>query len=277
MVKISVVIIIKNESANIVDCIRSAKKVSSNIIVIDTGSDDDSVALAESENALVRSVHWTNYGAARNAGAKMAAHDWILALDADERITDKLAASIINANLSNDKKIIGFGRINFLGEHKIIHGPLGHDRVFRIYNRKQAAWDHVQVHEKLVGNNMICYTLPAKAAHYGNKNPGHYLQKKIEYALLWAEKHRYGKKHAGMLLRFSSTAMSFIKAYFIQLGVLDLRYGFTIAKINAYYTWYKYGLLQKMNSEPIPVVKADMNLKLKDEIKPILQNYTAEL
>ncbi len=247
MLQISVVIIAKNEAHNIVACIASAKKLSNDIIVVDTGSADDTIALAKENDARVRSVSWTNYGIARNTGAFMAVNDWIFALDADERITDNLAANINAIECKEVNKVYGFRRLNFFGKEKITHGPLGHDHVYRFYNRKHAGWDNVCVHEKITGANISCHMIDALAEHHGNKTPEHYLQKKKEYAFLWAMKQSESGNRGGFISRFSSTIMSFIKAYFIQRGFLDLKYGFRIARINAYYTWYKYGLLQNLS------------------------------
>jgi (heptosyl)LPS beta-1,4-glucosyltransferase len=242
---ISVVIITRNEAENIVDCIVSAKKISNDILVIDTGSSDETIILAGSTGARISSVPWSNYGEAKNTGARLASNDWILSLDADERVTDSLAGCISKIDPGKTNKIYGFRRLNFFGKQRIDHGPLGHDRVFRLYNRRHASWDFVAVHEKLVGGNLKRNMLNALVEHYGNINTAHYLKKKLEYARLWAIKHQQQGKKGGFFVRISSTAMSFIKAYILQAGFLDRKNGLLVSKINAYYTWYKYHLLQK--------------------------------
>ncbi len=246
---ISVVIITRNEAQNIVDCIASAKKISDDIIVIDSGSNDETIFLAETSGAKPRSISWSSYSDAKNAGARFASNDWILSLDADERVTDSLAGCISKIDFMKTNMIYGFRRLNFFGNQQIDHGPLGHDRVFRLYNRQHAAWNIVPVHEKLIGKNMTRTTLSAKVEHYGNKNAAHYLKKKLEYARLWAIKHQQQGKKGGFFLRISSTAMSFIKAYILQAGFLDKKNGLLVSKINAYYTWYKYHLLQKLKED----------------------------
>ena len=246
MLQVSVVIITRNEAGNIVTCIESAKRIATDIIVIDTGSTDNTIDLAKKNDARVKAITWVNYGTARNAGASIAVNDWIFALDADERITHNLAANISAIDFGQTSKVYGFRRQNYFGERRLYHGPLGYDKVFRLYHRKNAQWDNVCVHEQLAGNNINFCCLDAVAEHYGNKDPEHYLQKKKEYAALWALKKKEQGRHPGTILRLSSTVISFIKAYFIQLGFLDLKYGFKLAKINAYYTWYKYGLLQNL-------------------------------
>ncbi len=249
MPEISVVIITKNEALNITGCILSAKKISNDIIVVDSGSTDATVALAKSEQATVASITWKGYGAARNTGAKLAINEWILSLDADERITDELAASIQTINFKEPNTVYGFKRLNYFGKTEIRHGALRNDRVFRLYNRQLAQWNLVPVHEKLVGNNINRYTLRSHAEHYGIRNAAHYLQKKTGYAFLCALKYKQERKKFIAALMLLSPAFNFIKAYIFQLGFLDKRMGFIIAKINAHYTSKKYQHLYLMLQE----------------------------
>ena len=252
--QISVVIITKNEAVNIVDCILSAKKVSNDIIVVDSGSVDATVLLAQREQVKVKSILWKGYGDARNTGAALAAHDWILSLDADERITDELADAISAIDVDSPDSIYGFRRLNFFGTQKIHYGALGNDRVFRLYNKKHNSWNAVPVHETLVGQNTRRYTLNSHAEHYGIRTESHYLQKKIGYAYLCALKYKQEQRRFVTALRFISPVFNFVKAYIFQLGFLDRRIGFTVARINAYYTKKKYEQLQlllKKEDEPV--------------------------
>ena len=246
MPEISVVIITKNEELNIADCILSAKKISNDIIVVDSGSTDATTVLAKAEQATVVSITWKGYGEARNTGALLASNEWILSLDADERITDELAASIHSIDFTEPNIVYGFRRLNFFGKKEIRHGALRNDRVFRLYNKRRAQWNLVPVHEKLVGNNINRHTLRSYAEHYGIRNAAHYLQKKTGYAFLCALKYKQERKKFIAALRLLSPAFNFIKAYIFQLGFLDKRMGFIIAKINAHYTSKKYRHLYLM-------------------------------
>ena len=242
---ITIVIITKNEALNIVDCILSARRLSDDIIVVDSGSSDGTVLLAQREKARVESIIWNGYGNARNKGAEIATNDWILALDADERITDGLATEIRSITLQEDS-VYGFYRANFFGHVMIRFGENAHDRVFRLYHRKFNEWNRVPVHEKLVGSQKKPVTLQHNIIHLGIRNSRHYEEKKLQYASLCALKYfQDNKKHAG-ILRYVSPAFSFLKGYIFQLGFLDLRIGFTVAKVNARYTWAKYTQLQRL-------------------------------
>ena len=246
MPKISIVIITKNEATNIVDCILSAKKISNDIIVVDSGSTDATVILAKKEGVKVESISWKGYGAARNTGAGLATNEWILSLDADERITGNLAGSVNALDLSDGNIIYGFRRLNFFGKTMIRHGTLRHDRVFRLYNRQHVKWNLVPVHEKLIGENIERVTIQSYVEHYGIRNATHYLQKKTGYAFLCALKYKQEKRRFIAALRLLSPVFNFVQAYIFQLGFLDKRIGFIVAKINAHYTSKKYQQLYIM-------------------------------
>jgi (heptosyl)LPS beta-1,4-glucosyltransferase len=248
--QVSVVIITKNEACNIADCILSARRVSNDIVVVDSGSTDATVLLAGDAGALVRSINWNGYGNARNAGAALAKNNWVLALDADERISNELAVEINTLALQDNRIIYGFKRLNFFGNKKIRFGALAHDRVFRLYHKANCSWNLVPVHEKLVGVNISSITLKGLATHYGIRTANHYQEKKMNYAFLCALKYKQEQKRFVSTLAIFSPLFNFIKSYFFQLGLLDKKPGFTIAKINADYTRKKYQELKTLLQEP---------------------------
>jgi len=246
---VSVVIITRNEENNIVDCIRSARLVSDDIIIVDALSADDTVRLAENEGARVYSVDWKGYGYARNYGAAHAKHNWILALDADERMTPVLTATIARQALNDPTTIYCFKRVNYLGERRIRYGTLGFETVKRIYNRRHCSWDLTLVHERLTGAQAIRKIIPGHIAHYGLKNLEDYRNKAVVYAQMSAEKYLLEGKRNNWIKRLGSPLFNSVKSYVFQLGFLDGKQGFQIASIIAYYTWLKYDCLQTLISE----------------------------
>jgi (heptosyl)LPS beta-1,4-glucosyltransferase len=102
MSSISVVIIAKNEAENIVDCIRCARLVSEDVIVADSGSEDNTPALAVEAGARLLKIAWKGNGASRNTGAEFTKNEWILALDTDERVTPSLAEAIQYRSLDRE-------------------------------------------------------------------------------------------------------------------------------------------------------------------------------
>jgi glycosyltransferase involved in cell wall biosynthesis len=245
MNSLSVVIITYNEEHNIVDCIGSAKLVSDDIIVIDACSKDQTVSLAAASGARTFSTGWKGYGFSRNLGAEKAKNDWILALDADERITATLARSICELNFSNANGIYHFHRTNYLGKRKIQFGTLGFETVKRIYNRNYAHWDFTLVHEKLESLHPAKKSIKGSIDHFGLKSEEDYRSKSILYAQMSAEKYFVQGKKTGPLKRYGSSLFNSVKSFIFQLGFLDGRTGWVSAKTIASYSWLKYFYLQQ--------------------------------
>ena len=245
MNRLSVVIITYNEEHNIVDCIRSAQLVSEDIVVIDARSNDQTAGLAISLGARVFSTDWKGYGFSRNLGAEKAKHDWILALDADERVTDKLASSIRELKFSDTNCIYRFRRKNYLGKKKIQFGTLGFETVKRIYNRRHAQWDLTLVHEKLESAHPSKKIIKGSIEHFGLKNEEDCKSKAVLYAQMSAEKYFIHGKKSNLFKKIGSPFFNATKSYIFQLGFLDGRAGWVSAKTIAYYSWLKYFYLQQ--------------------------------
>ena len=247
----SVVIITKNEEANIVDCIQSALQVSNDIIVVDSGSSDNTVQLALDCGAKIVHVIWSSFGNARNAGADAAENNWVLALDADERLSDQLAASIKRLNLQNPSTIYGFKRQSYLVDKKIRFGDWGRDKVFRIYHRKMTSWNLFPVHESLIINLVKRRMINGNLEHFILKTSDWNKDKLIRYAKLCAKKYCLLGRRSSIINMIFSPLFSFVNGYFIRFGFLDGKEGFNIAKSNAYYTWLKYYYLHELGKKSV--------------------------
>lgn len=243
MNQISVVIIAKNEASNIQDCIYSALQVSNDIIVADSGSEDLTQELAIKAGARLLQVEWKGYGQTRNEAAKFASNEWILALDADERLTPELATSINSLPLTNNNTLYGFKIKSFLGLKKISFGEWGRQRIYRFYNRQQVAWDSTLVHEKITGKNIYRKIIPGDLLHYTMKDMEEYHGKTILYANLSAKKYADCSKKASWIKRYISPVFSFIQNYIFRLGFLDGKEGLIIAYTSAKYVFLKYKFL----------------------------------
>ena len=247
MINISVVIITKNEAANITDCILSARKISSDIVVVDTGSKDATPVLAKQANVHVVNIEWRGYGYSKNTGAAIAKHDWIFSLDADERITEEMAVRINHLSFAEPNTVYSFRRQNYFGNKKIRFGSFAHDRVCRLYNKKQVHWNSALVHEKLCGGNNI---VPTKAflLHYAIMEQSTYIKKIMGYALLCAVQYKQDQRKFAYVRGRLGPLFNFIKGYIFLLGLLDNRQGYIIAKLTALYTRKKYEHLIILNS-----------------------------
>lgn len=246
---LSVVIITRNEEHNITACIQSAKLITDDIIVVDSESDDNTINLALEAGAKTFSISWSGYGASRNFGASKAKYNWILALDADERITEELALSLQQLKLANENCIYRFKRKNFLAKQEIRLGTLGFETVKRLYNKNFSEWDLTLVHEKLIAAKAERKFIKGHINHYGLKNEADYKGKAVLYAQMSAEKYFLQGKKATIFKRYFSPLFNSAKSYIFQLGFLEGNRGFTIAKTIAYYSWLKYFYLNQLLKE----------------------------
>ena len=240
--EISVVIIAKNEEKNIVECLESAFLISKNVIVADTGSTDNTVTLAKSKGASVVFLDWNGYGNARNEAAKTSQNDWILSLDADERVTTSLANSIKQLSLTDNSVLYGFKRESFLVNKKIKHGDWGRDKVFRLYHKQFTSWDLTPVHEDIISKGMKKKIIQGSLLHFTMDSIETFYNKTINYANLSATKYFNQHKKATIIKRFGSPIFAFIQSYFIRLGFLDGSEGYIIAKYSAFYV--EWGLCE---------------------------------
>lgn len=241
-IEISVVVIAKNESQNIVDCIISAKRISSDILVIDNDSTDDMPSLVKSAGANYFNHEWKGYSNQKNFGNQQAKNDWIFSLDADERISEELAIEInlIKSSLKNEVVLVN--RLNHLGNKAIYFGEWNPDWQKRLFNRKLNHWDESKVvHEELkLNENQSTKKLKARLLHFTTPNAAHYRSKMEVYAKL----HRENLKKEGRTIPFykgmSSALFGFFREYLLKMGFLDGKEGLQLAKLHFNYTRNKY-------------------------------------
>ena len=248
MAPITTVIITKNEDENIAACIQSARLVSDEVIVVDCFSIDNTVTLAKNEGAKIIEVKWQCYGHSRNIGAAAAKHDWILSLDADERISPGLATTLSQMSLKDTACIYKIKRENFFQTQKLNYGTLGFESVQRLYNRCNTSWDLFPVHERLAGTGHT-KTISQSILHFGIRNLKEHIEKKEHYALLSARKYMQQGKKASFIKRYLSPAFNGMKSYLFQAGFLDGKKGWHVAITISYYTWLKYKYLKQLRNE----------------------------
>lgn len=240
---ITVVIIARNEAAHIADCVRAARRLSNDVLVIDSGSTDATPRLAALCGARVHAISWQGYGAARNTGAALARHDWILALDADERPDERLRHTLQTIRLHR-QVVYRFRRRNHWGECPIRFGTLGFERCARLYHRGDAHWNHFAVHERLTGS-FHTQTLNGYLLHYGISGAQQLRHKKDRYAWLCARTYAHEGKAASWVKRRLAPLFDAAKSYLLLGGFLEGRRGWQLAAITFRYTARKYGWLHR--------------------------------
>jgi glycosyltransferase involved in cell wall biosynthesis len=246
MKDISVVIIVKNGIRNIEDCLDNLSQISSDIIVVDSGSTDGTIEMAEKMGAKVIPITWNGYGNARNTGAANCAFDWVLSVDVDERLTRQLINSVKRAEMHDPVIIYGFKRQSYFLDKKIRFGTWAFDKVYRLYNRNYISWDCSPVHESLSGINMKKKVIPGYIDHYTIKQLTENNWKVYQYASLNARKYLIANKKASFIKMYVSPVFNFIQSYLFYLGFLDGKEGFIIARSIAKYTYLKYFYLNEM-------------------------------
>jgi glycosyltransferase involved in cell wall biosynthesis len=248
----SVVVICKNDASGLEETLRSVKDLGCEIIVYDSGSIDGSQEIALKHNARLIQGEWEGYGRNRFKAAQLATYDWILMLDTDEVVDDRLRKALQNLDCSKEKRVYNIRYKNFLGNKWIRYGEWGNDSHIRLGNRRGVETDSEIVHEKLfLQPGLEIKQIDGFILHYTVKNMSDYVLKTKNYALLSADKYYRQGKHATAAHIFLSPLYTFIKNYIFKLGFLDGREGFICAKMTAWYTFLKYSNLKKYRKAAI--------------------------
>ncbi|MEO7396935.1 MAG: glycosyltransferase family 2 protein [Ilumatobacteraceae bacterium] len=256
MDKISAVIITHNASATIANCINALKKVSDEIIVIDSFSTDDTPEICKEQGIIFIQKNWLGYGPQKNFGIDKTSNNYILSIDADEIISDELATSI-----KKEKQAGLSGLYNLLFLHYYYVGFLKHgaakpDTKVRLFNKTNVRWNEREVHEALlIPTEEKIKQLPGYLLHYTYFSISHQIKKIDNYTTLGAkELFKKGKKHYLFKMIFSPP-INFIMNYFIRLGFLDGIHGFVLASVTAYESFVKYAKLWEMEIKEMKTAK----------------------
>jgi (heptosyl)LPS beta-1,4-glucosyltransferase len=214
------------------------------IIVFDSGSTDDSVRLCKDANALVFQTQWEGFGKTRKKLFEAAKQPWILWLDADEIITDKLSKEL--EELFKNKPSFDAYRINrmvfFLGRW-IKHGDWFPDWNTRLFKNDVWDMDDSEVHERLKISGSIA-RLNGRLEHHSFRDWDDYKKRCERYSQLWAKQKKLEGKTASHFDPLSHAIWSFLRSYFIKRGFFDGAAGFKIAMGNASAVHRKYALLR---------------------------------
>ena len=212
MIPVSIVIITKNEAGVISRCINSAKLISDDVVIVDSGSTDDTLDIAATCGCHIIERPWDGYGANKNKGIEMAKYDWILSLDADEVPDEGLIKSLHTLKLDKPETVYDIKFRSYFGQKPVRFGSWGRDHHIRLFNRKLVRWSETMVHETLVmPENIAVKKVPGRIHHYSVKNLADYNRKCSYYAKLSAGQYLRDKKKAGIVKLYLSPLFGFIK------------------------------------------------------------------
>jgi glycosyltransferase involved in cell wall biosynthesis len=249
----SLVVITHNEAANIARCLDSVPFAAEKVIV-DSGSTDDTVAIAQAHGARVVHQDWLGFGPQRNFATTQSSHDWILVLDADEYLTPELAAELqerLPALLVDPTTPAAWlrRRTIYMGAPMRWYRPAVGERMARLYHRGRARWTDARVHESLRFDGSAP-TLAAAFNHVNNPSLVEKQLKVLRYAELkcrdWLDKDKPARMWQAPFVFW----LAFIKDYLFRLAILDGWRGYAIAQTAASYAVYKRMRYFEMRHNP---------------------------
>lgn len=244
---LSAVIITHNAAGQLEDCLNSLSFVSE-IIILDSGSEDETGNIAQSHGARFIYQNWLGYGPQKQKAVELAKHDWVLCLDADERISSELKASILAELDKPTSQVYQFPRCNRFMGRWLRHGEGYPDLSIRLFNRNAARWSEDAVHES-VQSDTIPVRLQGDLLHDSASSLESYLDKQNRYTSLQAEiMHRAGKRAGAGKLLFNPV-YRFFKFYFFRLGFLDGLPGLIHILIGCQNTFLKYAKLTALQEK----------------------------
>ncbi|WP_022847497.1 MULTISPECIES: glycosyltransferase family 2 protein [unclassified Desulfurobacterium] len=239
MTTLSVSMIVKNGEKYLSDVLRSVEDLADEIIVVDSGSTDKTVEIAKSYGAKVVFRKFDNFINQKNYALSLCTKDWVLFLDDDEVVDEKLKREIELVKKQNSEyKGFYINRLtNYLG--KWIKHAWYPDWQLRLARRDSCRWEGDEVHETLKVNGKTGY-LKGNLLHYSYPDIETHLKKLNLYTTLYAKgTHKRGKRFSKTKLITSSIG-AFIRRYFIKKGFLDGFEGFVVSVMSSYYTFLKY-------------------------------------
>ncbi|KAA2284753.1 glycosyltransferase family 2 protein [Arenimonas fontis] len=260
---LTLAVITHNEADCIGRCLDSVPFAAEKLVV-DSLSDDDTVAVARAHGARVVEQAWLGFGPQRNFASTQASHDWILVLDADEYLSPELAKELqegLPALMAGDAPAaILRRRTLYMGKPMRWYRPAVGERLARLYHRGRARWTEARVHESLRYEGRAA-EFRAPFEHVNNPTLAHKQLKVLRYAELkcrdWLDKGKPARMWQAPLVY----PAAFLKDYLLRLGCLDGWRGFVISHTAASYALYKRLRYYEMKANPDSVAQAARVLK----------------
>ena len=239
--RLSVIVITKNESARIEACLASVA-FADEWIVVDSASGDDTAQRARSAGAQVFSfADWPGFGAQKQRALDRATGHWVLAIDADERVTPELAASIQRAIAAGEGGPVAWelSRLSSFGGHWIHHGDWYPDRVLRLFRREHARFSADRVHERVLADGPVG-RLEGELLHDTMPTLDDALAKMNRYSSESAAERAARGQRGGAAAAIGHAAWAFLRGYVFKRGFLDGAAGLAVAVYVAEGTFWRY-------------------------------------
>lgn len=249
--KISAVVITKNEESNLSRLLKSVLGVVDEVLVVDSGSTDGTEKVLNSYAELIKvrfiSTEWKGYGLTKNYGNQLAHYDWILSLDADEELSSELRAEIQqikkkhNISTTTQEFVFTVNRLTRYAGHWIHYSGWNPDWHVRLFKKTAALWNNAEVHETLEFSKEVeVIKLKGRLNHYSYSSVADHLAKLTQYAKL-GSKEITRKSYLTLFLKMLFNPLfRLFRVIFFKGAFLDGRYGVVIAFLTAYGVFLKY-------------------------------------
>lgn len=235
---LSVIIITKNEENNIRACLDSIKWADE-IIVLDSGSSDDTVSICREYTSRIYETDWPGFGQQKQRALMKATHDWVLSLDADEVVSEDLKHEIITAISTDTVQGYEIPRLSRYCGREIKHGGWWPDYVLRLFRRQYGHFSDSVIHERVLVQGKVS-KLTNYLRHNAYNNLEEVLAKVNHYSTLGAEMLYQQGKGASVWLAVLKGIWTFFRVYVIRVAFLDGAQGLMLSISNAEGTYYKY-------------------------------------
>jgi glycosyltransferase involved in cell wall biosynthesis len=237
---LSACIITFNEAQRIEECLRSVS-FCDEIVVVDSHSQDATRALAAGLGARVIERDWPGYRSQKQFAVDAARHDWVLCLDADERVSDELRAHIMSVRAQRFAGRAGYSvaRITDYFGRFLRHGNAYPDRLVRLFDRRCGGWCGLEIHENTKVSGRVG-RLRGQLKHYPYRSFGEHLERMQRYADLMAQALYQRGRRCGLMRVLFNPQWRFVRGYLLRLGFLDGWRGLVFALVEASYVRRKY-------------------------------------
>jgi glycosyltransferase involved in cell wall biosynthesis len=247
MQPISAVIITYNEEQNIERCLNSVKSLADEIIVLDSYSTDRTVEIARSLGTIVHQERFRGYIGQKNHAMELATHNYILSLDADEALDDKLIASILKEKKNLYHRAYSMNRCTSYCGRFLRHGLWYPDKKIRLFDRRIAQWGGLNPHDKIIlEKGFKIHHLNGDILHYAFDTVEDFVWRNNRISSIAAVSLYNTGKRSSLYRMLVHPSWAFINGYFLRLGFLDGFEGFSFAVNISHQVFLKYSKLYKM-------------------------------
>lgn len=236
---LSIIIITKNSAETIEKCLTSVQWANE-IIILDSGSTDETVSICRKYTNHVIETDWPGFGPQKNRALEKATGDWVFSIDSDEWVTDELRNEITQTLQHATKNIFILPRRNQYCGKWICHGDVGKDSVIRLFKRGTARFSDDIVHEKLLTDQQPLGKLKSPLMHNSYASVDALIQRFNHYTTLSGQTRFTRGKKTSLTRAIFAGFWAFLRSYFFRFGILDGKMGFIVAISSAESSYYRH-------------------------------------